>query len=105
MTTTTTTNAAQRRATGDALNALCADLKQYASFTIGRVTIHADAGRGFQIEIVDRFGWIDDTRAAHAAGKPSPSWYDYVHTGRGETLDDAFIALAHKLTGTEEAPF
>jgi hypothetical protein len=100
-----TTNAAQRRATGDAINALCAALQQYARFTVGRVTIHADAGAEFQIEIVDRFGWIDDTRAAHANRKPSPSWYDYVHEARGESLDDAFIALAHKLAGTEEAPF
>jgi hypothetical protein len=100
-----TTFAPQRAAIANGLYDLCEHLQQYAKFPLGRVTFHADAGVEFQIEIVDRFGWIDDTRAAHAAGKPSPSWYDYVHTGRGETLDDAFIALTHKLAGTEEAPF
>jgi hypothetical protein len=99
---TTTTD--QRRAAGDAINALCAHLQQYASFTIGRVTIHADAGH-FMIEVVDRWGYVDAAAARPSLKDPLPDMADYTYVGRGKTLDDAFIALTHKLAGTEEAPF
>lgn len=98
---TTTTD--QRRAMGDGLNALAAHLQQYARFTIGRVTIHADAGH-FEIEIVDRLGYVDARNTAFTRFKPVPPSGDFTYTARAITLDEAFVALAHKLAGTEDAP-
>jgi hypothetical protein len=99
---TTTTD--QRRAAGDAINALCAHLQQYASFTIGRVHIDADAGY-FTIEIVDRFGWVDAANMAAQNGDEPPDWDDYTYEARASSLDEAFIIMAHYLAGTAEAPF
>ncbi len=97
-----TTKTSERRAIGDALNAVAADLQTYADFTIGRVTIHLDAGH-FAMEIVDRFGFA--LNEAFAIEEPFPDMSAFTHTAHGATFDDAFVALAHKLAGTEEAPF
>lgn len=94
-----TTKASDRRAIGDALNAVAAELQTYADFTIDRVTIHLDAGQ-FAMEVVDRLGYVD--ALARAARN---RYIDFAYFARGATFDDAFIALAHKLAGTEEAPF
>lgn len=98
-----TTKTSDRRAIGDALNAVAAELQKYAPFTIGRVTIHLDAGQ-FAMEIVDRLGYVD--ALAHVYYDcPLPDWSDFAYFARGATFDDAFVAMAHKLAGTEEAPF
>jgi hypothetical protein len=98
-----TTFASQRAAIANGLYDLCEHLQQYAKFPLGRVTFHADAGH-FTIEVVDRLGWIDTANAATEHGELPPAWIDFTYEARGETLDDAFIALAHKLAGTEPAP-
>ena len=97
-----TTKTSDRRAIGDALNAVAAELQTYAPFVIGRVTIHLDAGH-FEMEVVDRFGFA--LNEAFATEEPWPEMSDFTHAARGATFDDAFVALAHKLAGTEEAPF
>lgn len=93
-----------RRAIGDALNAVAAELQNYAPFVIGRVTIHLDAGR-FVVEVIDRFSYVDALGDAAEIGGTLPDISDFTHAARGATFDDAFIALAHQLAGTEEAPF
>ena len=93
-----------RRAIGDALNAVAAELQTYAPFVIGRVTIHLDAGR-FVVEVIDRFGYVDALRDAAEIGGTLPDISAFTHAAHGATFDDAFIGLAHKLAGTEEAPF
>ena len=98
-----TTKTSERRAIGDALNAVAAELQTYAPFVIGRVTIHLDAGH-FVVEVIDRFGYVDALGDVYC-DCPLPDWSDFTHAARGATFDDAFVALAHKLAGTEEAPF
>ncbi len=97
-----TTKTSDRRAIGDALNAVAAELQTYAPFVIGRVTIHLDAGH-FAMEIVDRFGFA--LNEAFATEEPGPEISDFAYSAYGETFDDAVVALAHELAGTEEAPF
>lgn len=99
-----TTKASERRAIGDALNAVATGLQTYADFTIGRVTIHLDAGH-FVVEVIDRFGYVDALADAAEYGGKIPDMSDFTHAARGVNFDDAFVALAHKLAGTEEAPF
>ena len=99
-----TTKTSERRTIGDALNAIAAELQTYAPFVIGRVTIHLDAGR-FVVNTVDRFGYIDALAEAANNGYTLPDMSDFTHAAHGATFDDAFVALAHKLAGTEEAPF
>ena len=99
-----TSKTSDRRAIGDALNSIAGDLQTYAPFVIGRVTIHLDAGH-FEMEIVDRFGYVDALGDAVENGGTLPDMSDFTHAARGTNFDDAFIALAHKLAGTEEAPF
>ena len=99
-----TTKTSDRRAIGDALNAVAAELQTYANFTIGRVTIHLDAGR-FEMEVIDRLGYVDALGDAAEYGGKIPDMSDFIYSARGETFDDAFVALAHKLAGTEEALF
>lgn len=96
------TKTSERRAIGDALNSIAADLQKYAPFTIGRVTIHLDAGQ-FVIEIVDQFGFA--LNEAFATEEPLPEVSDFTYSAHGATFDDASVALARKLAGTEEAPF
>ncbi len=98
-----TTKASDRRAIGDALNAIAAELQTYAPFVIGRVTIHLDAGQ-FEMEIVDRLGYVDAVNELDRSREPK-RWSDFTHAARGMNFDDAFIGLAHKLAGTEEAQF
>ena len=98
-----TTKASERRAIGDALNTVAAELQTYAPFVIGRVTIHLDAGQ-FAMEIVDRFGYVDALGDAAEIGGTLPDMSDFTYSARGATFDDAFVALAHQLAGTEEAP-
>ena len=98
-----TTKTSERRAIGDALNSIAAELQKYAPFTIGRVTIHLDAGQ-FAMEIVDRLGYVDAVNELDRSREPK-RWSDFTHAARGANFDDAFIGLAHKLAGTEEAPF
>ena len=99
-----TTKASERRASGDALNAVAAELQTYAPFVIGRVTIHLDAGR-FVVEVVDRFGYVDALGDAAEIGGTLPDISAFTHAARGMNFDDAFVALAHELAGTEEVPF
>ena len=99
-----TTKAFERRAIGDALNTVAAELQTYAPFVIGRVTVHLDAGR-FVVEVIDRFGYVDALGDAAENGGTLPDMSDFTHAARGTNFDDAFIALAHKLAGTEEALF
>ena len=99
-----TTKTSERRAIGDALNAVAAELQTYAPFVIGRVTVHLDSWR-FVVEVIDRFGYVDALGDAAEYGGKMPDMIDFTYSARGETFDDAFIALAHKLAGTEEAPF
>ena len=99
-----TSKTSERRAIGDALNAVAAELQTYAPFVIGRVTIHLDAGH-FVVEVIDRFGYVDALGDAAEIGGTLPEMSDFTYFARGATFDDAFIALAHKLAGTEEAPF
>ena len=99
-----TTKASDRRAIGDALNAVAAELQTYAPFVIGRVTIHLDAGQ-FAMEVVDRLGYVDALARAARNSYTLLEMIDFTYSARGETFDDAFVALAHKLAGTEEAPF
>ena len=99
-----TTKTSERRAIGDALNAVAAELQTYADFTIGRVTIHLDAGH-FALEVVDRLGYVDALGDAAEYGGKIPDMSAFTYSARGETFDDAFVALAHELAGTEEAPF
>ena len=99
-----TTKTSERRAIGDALNAVAAELQTYAPFVIGRVTIHLDAGQ-FAMEVVDRLGYVDALGDAAENGGTLPDISDFTYSARGKTFDDAFIGLAHKLAGTEEAPF
>lgn len=99
-----TTKASERRAIGDALNAVAAELQTYAPFVIGRVTIHLDAGQ-FAMEVVDRFGYVDALGDAAEIGGTLPDISDFTYSARGANFDDAFIGLAHELAGTEEAPF
>ncbi len=99
-----TTKASERRAIGDALNSIAAELQTYAPFVIGRVTIHLDAGH-FVVEVIDRFGYVDALGYAAEYGGTLPDISDFTYSARGETFDDAFVALAHELAGTEEAPF
>ena len=94
----------ERRAIGDALNAVAAELQTYAPFVIGRVTIHLDAGQ-FVVEVIDRFGYLDALGDAAEIGGTLPDMSDFTYSARGVTFDDAFIVLAHELAGTEEAPF
>ena len=98
-----TTKASERRAIGDALNAVAAELQTYAPFVIGRVTIHLDAGR-FEMEVIDRLGYVDAVNELYRSREPK-RWSDFTHAARGTNFDDAFTALAHELAGTEEAPF
>ena len=98
------TKTSDRRAIGDALNAVAAVLQTYAPFVIGRVTIHLDAGH-FAMEIVDRLGYVDALGDAAENGGTLPDISDFTYSAHGATFDDAFIGLAHKLAGTEEAPF
>ena len=98
------TKTSDRRAIGDALNAIAGDLQTYAPFVIGRVTIHLDAGH-FVVEVIDRFGYVDALGDAAEIGGTLPDISAFTHAARGATFDDAFVALAHKLAGTEEAPF
>ena len=99
-----TTKTSERRAIGDALNTVAAELQTYAPFTIGRVTIHLDAGR-FVVEVIDRFGYVDALGDAAEIGGTLPDISAFTYSARGTNFDDVFIALAHKLAGTEEAPF
>ena len=99
-----TTKTSDRRTIGDALNAVAAELQTHAPFTIGRVTIHLDAGH-FEMEIVDRLGYVDALKDAAENGGTLPDISDFTYSARGANFDDAFIGLAHKLAGTEEAPF
>ena len=99
-----TTKTSERRAIGDALNTVAAELQTYAPFVIGRVTIHLDAGQ-FVVNTVDRFGYVDALAEAASNGYTLPEMSDFTYSAHGATFDDAFIALAHKLAGTEEAPF
>ncbi len=98
------TKTSDRRAIGDALNAIAGDLQTYAPFVIGRVTIHLDAGH-FVVEVIDRFGYVDALGDAAEIGGTLPDMSDFTHAARGMNFDDAFIGLAHKLAGTEEAQF
>ena len=98
------TKALDRRAVGDALNSIAADLQTYAPFVIGRVTVHLDAGR-FVVEVIDRFGYVDALGDAAEIGGTLPDMSDFTHAARGVTFDDAFVAMTHELAGTEEAPF
>ncbi len=97
-----TSKTSDRRAIGDALNAVAAELQTYAPFVIGRVTVHLDAGQ-FAMGIVDRVGFA--LNEAFATEEPWPEISDFTYSARGKTFDDAFIGLAHQLAGTEEAPF
>ena len=97
------TKASDRRTIGDALSTVAAELQTYAPFVIGRVTIHLDAGH-FAMEVVDRLGYVDALADVYC-DCPLPDWSDFTYSARGATFDDAFIDLAHKLAGTEEAPF
>ena len=99
-----TTKTSERRAIGDALNAIAAELQTYAPFVIGRVTIHLDAGQ-FEMEIVDRFGYVDALADAAEYGGKIPDMSDFIYSAHGATFDDAFVAMTHELAGTEEAPF
>ncbi len=99
-----TSKTSDRRAIGDALNAIAAELQTYAPFVIGRVTIHLDAGR-FVVEVIDRFGYVDALGDAAEIGGTLPDMSAFTHAARAATFDDAFVALAHELAGTEEAPF
>ena len=100
-----TTKASERRAIGDALNSIAAELQTYAPFVIGRVTIHLDAGH-FVVEVIDRFGYVDALNEfMDDEDSPLIDLSDFTHAARGVTFDDAFIGLAHRLAGTEEAPF
>ncbi len=94
----------ERRAIGDALNSIAAKLQTYAPFVIGRVTIHLDAGH-FAMEVIDRLGYVDALGDAAEIGGTLPDMSDFTYSTRGTNFDDAFVALAHKLAGTEEAPF
>ncbi len=98
-----TTKTSDRRAIGDALNSIAADLQTYAPFVIGRVTIHLDAGH-FEMEVVDRLGYVDAENEL-GVNDSAPKWSDFAYSAYGETFDDAVVALAHELAGTEEAPF
>ena len=98
------TKALDRRAVGDALNSIAADLQTYAPFVIGRVTVHLDAGR-FVVEVIDRFGYVDALGDAAEIGGTLPDISDFTYSARGATFDDAFVAMTHELAGTEEAPF
>ena len=97
------TKTSDRRAIGDALNAIAGDLQTYAPFVIGRVTIHLDAGH-FEMEVVDRLGYVDAENEL-GVNDSAPKWSDFAYSAYGETFDDAVVALAHELAGTEEAPF
>ena len=97
------TKASERRAIGDALNAVAAELQTYAPFVIGRVTIHLDAGH-FEMEVVDRLGYVDADNEL-GVNDSAPKWSDFTYSTYGTNFDEAFIALAHELAGTEEAPF
>ena len=99
-----TSKTSDRRAIGDALNAVAAELQKYADFTIGRVTIHLDAGH-FAMEVIDRLGYVDALGDAAEIGGTLPDISAFTHAARGMNFDDAFVALAHELAGTEEAPF
>ena len=99
-----TTKTSERRAIGDALNTVAAELQTYAPFVIGRVTIHLDAGQ-FVVEVIDRFGYLDALGDAAEISGALPDMSDFTYSARGVTFDDAFVALAHELAGTEEAPF
>ena len=99
-----TTKTSERRAIGDALNTVAAELQTYAPFVIGRVTIHLDAGQ-FVVEVIDRFGYLDALGDAAEIGGTLPDMSDFTYSARGVTFDDAFVALAHELAGTEEALF
>ena len=99
-----TTKTSERRAIGDALNSIAAELQTYAPFVIGRVTIHLDAGR-FVVEAIDRFGYVDALGDAAEIGGTLPDMSDFTHAARGVTFDDAFVAMTHELAGTDEAPF
>ena len=99
-----TTKTQERRAIGDALNTVAAELQTYAPFVIGRVTIHLDAGQ-FVVEVIDRFGYLDALGDAAEIGGTLPDMSDFIYSARGATFDDASVALAHELAGTEEAPF
>ncbi len=98
------TKTSDRRAIGDALNAVAAELQTYSPFVIGRVTVHLDAGR-FVVEVIDRFGYVDALGDAAEIGGTLPDMSAFTYSAHGATFDDAFIALAHQLAGTEEAPF
>ena len=99
-----TSKTSDRRAIGDALNAIAGDLQTYAPFIIGRVTVHLDIDH-FVVEVIDRFGYLDALGDVAENGGTLPDISDFTHAARGATFDDAFIALAHQLAGTEEAPF
>lgn len=99
-----TTKTSERRAMGDALNAVAAELQKYADFTIGRVTIHLDAGH-FEMEVVDRLGYVDALARAARNSYTLLEMIDFTYSARGENFDDAFVALAHELAVTKEAPF
>ena len=100
-----TTKTSDRRAIGDALNAVAAELQTYAPFVIGRVTIHLDAGH-FVVEVIDRFGYVDALNDfMNDEDSQIIDISDFTYSARGETFDDAFVALAHELAGTEEALF
>lgn len=94
-----TTKASDRRAIGDALNAVSDDLQTYAPFVVGHVIVHLDAGR-FVVEVID----VDALGDAAEYGGTLPNIRDFTYSARGATFDDAFIALAHKLARTEEVP-
>lgn len=99
------TKTSERRAIGDALNSIAADLQKYAPFTIGRVTIHLDAGK-FVMEIIDRLGYVDALKEfMDDEDSPLIALSDFTYSACGATFDDASVALARKLAGTEEAPF
>ena len=98
-----TSKTSDRRAIGDALNSIAAELQTYAPFVIGRVTIHLDAGH-FEMEVVDRLGYVDAENEL-GVNDSAPKWSDFAYSAYGETFDDAVVALAHELAGTEEAPF
>ena len=100
-----TTKTSDRRAIGDALNAVAAKLQTYADFTIGRVTVHLDAGQ-FAMEIVDRLNYVDALNEfMDDEDSPLIDLSDFTYSAHGTNFDDASVALAHKLAGTEEAPF
>ncbi len=97
-----TSKTSDRRAIGDALNAVAAELQTYAPFVIGRVTIHLDAGH-FEMEVVDRVGFA--LNEAFATEEPWPEISDFTYSTYGTNFDEAFVAMTHELAGTEEAPF